>query len=235
MRNLLVLFAIFALFTGAGLFAQDTTALEPVSHLPVRNILSIENDLLIASQRFWGDDFESESLYVYDISNPSEPLIVDRGFPIRFLPQIHVSRYDWHTGAVILDSLIVTCTTHRIFYRGDQTYGPVELLGRWMGEEENLWEIMIQEQFEGNSRHPGNMVLYENYLILAAGLRGVRIYDLSNPEEPEEVNVLIYSCDRIVLVGDRLLVYRVNTLRLLDISDPEAPELIGQLTIGNEE
>jgi len=104
-----------------------------------------------------------------------------------------------------------------------------------MGEEENLWEIMIQEQFEGNSRHPGNMVLYENYLILAAGLRGVRIYDLSNPEEPEEVNVLIYSCDRIVLVGDRLLVYRVNTLRLLDISDPEAPELIGQLTIGNEE
>jgi hypothetical protein len=234
-----------------GAIAQDTTALEPICRLPVQDILSLENDLLIASEPYYDNDgsAESESLFVYDISNPSEPVIIDRGFRIS-VPDHHLHCWyeDWHTDALILDSLIVTCTTHRHFLGDTPPFGrrdgPVELLGRWIGAEENLWEIMIQEEiyqeFEDpdggeNYRHPGNMVIYENYLILAAGSWGVRIYDLSSPEEPEEVNVLEYYIDKTVLVDDRLLVYERNNLILLDISDPEVPEAIGQLEIRNDE
>lgn len=246
--NLLLLFCLLPIVT----MGQDTLALEPISQLPVRNILTLENDRLIAAKYFSQDGVHAwDSVFVYDISNPTEPFVIDCGFPVQHgIPLGPGGTVDpWHTDAVILDSLIVTCTTYSDFFEDIPPFtrvdGPVKLLGRWIGAEENLWEIVIQEEivqeglnepYDGdNYEHPGNMAIFENFLILAAGSWGVRIYDLSNPEEPELAGVLDYFMRSITLIENRLLVSEGNNLILLDISDPQAPERIGELEIGNEE
>ena len=225
---------LFALLLPLNSLAQDTTALE-VIEFPFDNILSVENDLMIMTQYWWE---AGESLYVYDITDPNEAFIVDRGFSAYTQPeQMHYWTDDRATDAVIFDSLIVWCSTHSWGSNqfGVIESGPVDLWGRWMGTDENLWQIRLSDQVDGGILHPGNMIKYGDYLIVAAGAQRIRIYDLSNPEQPELVNVLNYYNDRIVLSGDRLLVYDGWTLILLDISIPEEPEEIGRLAIGNEQ
>ncbi|NQU05785.1 MAG: T9SS type A sorting domain-containing protein, partial [Calditrichaeota bacterium] len=214
--------------------AQDTTALAEIQYLH-GNILSVENDLLFMT--LFQTDI-GESLSVYDITDPNELLLVDRGFSAYAqLHRIHSWEDDRSTDAVIFDSLLVWCTTHS---RGSAQFGvthsgPVDLWGRWLGTDEHLWQIRLSDEVDGDIQHPGNMVKYGDYLILAAGAERVRIYDLSNPEQPELVNVLDYYIDRIVLSGDRLLVPDGMTLVLLDISNPEEVEEVGTLEIGNEQ
>jgi len=214
--------------------AQDTTALAEIQFMH-GNILSVEDDLMFMT-KFSSD--AGESLYVFDITDPNELLLVDRGFSTYAqIHRLHQWEDDRSTDAVIFDSLIVWCTTHS---RGSAQFGvthsgPVDLWGRWLGTDEHLWQISLSDEVSGDIQHPGNMVKYGDYLILAAGEERVRIYNLSNPERPELVNVLDYYNDRIVLSGDRLLVSDGMTLVLLDISNPEEVEEIGMLAIGNEQ
>lgn len=120
-------------------------------------------------------------------------------------------------------------------------YGPIELWARRIGTDEVLWHRELFEQGDQLIDWPGNMVRHEDYLYLAGGEAGTVIFDMSDPAEPELVNVLNWDnshfISNITNIGERLLIYHLGFdgqfLRLFDISNPEEPEYLGMFDLND--
>jgi len=76
------------------------------------------------------------------------------------------------------------------------------------------------------------VINYQHYLYVAAGLLGLRIVDVSDPENPVEIDTLSLGNQpsTIQLMDDRLF-FADSDLRhyFLDLADPEAPELVSRI------
>jgi len=233
MKNLILICVLLSLLLANTTYPQDTLTLEPAVMLEVTNIMPIENNLMITTS-FRG---YSQWISIYDISNPHEPELIDNAFALRMTPGSpeHVNN-EKITGAILFDDIVIWCTMHDIGHpmKGEMQHGPIELWGRRIGADEVLWQIEFFEEDDQRFDWPGNMVRYEDYLFLAGGEAGVLIYNMSDPADPELVDVLEYENYRIIIIEERLLIYAKphpghNRMffRLFDLSNPEEPEQLG--------
>ncbi|MDP8206099.1 MAG: T9SS type A sorting domain-containing protein [Candidatus Electryonea clarkiae] len=69
-----------------------------------------------------------------------------------------------------------------------------------------------------------------DYVYLATGLSGLRVIDISDPENPAEIacHTLNGNTGKVTLVGDYLYLTD-NGLQVVDVSDPEDPDWVGEI------
>jgi len=77
---------------------------------------------------------------------------------------------------------------------------------------------------------PRDVVIGGDYAYIATGLSGLKVVDISNPEDPEVVNT-VYTpnrADNIVIQNEYLYLQRYDGhVMIFDISEPHNPQLIG--------
>ncbi|MFH0766040.1 MAG: hypothetical protein V2A61_06440, partial [Calditrichota bacterium] len=155
------------------------------------------------------EDQADENLYIYDLSNPAEPVLLsesDTGAEIYDIKKAGNFIYlaNWVNGLTIYD---VSDPEHpaRLSVLDDFIVVKLDIQG--------IYAYLL-------ARRPGD-----------DETRGLSIVDISNPEEPTEVSFLQTAEEPYYLdvEGDfaAITTFDRRSLRLLDVSDPENPEEVG--------
>jgi len=238
-------------------FAQDTIPLQPIAVIPGSQILCITSGRLIISVAVKSQDRPyptDDTLFIYDISEPWAPRIVGRSLPLRSLGMmapIFGSDYS-HPSALLFGNVIVS-GMNRSYWEGDvfgfrsQAIGPLGLAGESL-DSGDRWELTFQdslfEQENGDTANPqgmnhyampGKMTRIGNYLIYAAGSWGIRIYDLTDPMNPRELDTLDYICCDLEIFGSEMILIRDGELIALDLTDMENIHELWRFTFANED
>ncbi len=234
MKTRIVICILLPLLLANTSYPQDTLALEPASQLYGSGIATIDNNVLAVYDAFPEQD--CSYIRVVDISNPHEPEILDSFAGISLPGSNERMIYTGQiTGVILFDDAIFWCTMEDYHGWNPSTYGPINLKGRLFESDDGWrWTRELHERGPSPIYYPGNMARYEDYLIVAGGEQGIIIFDLSDPENPEQVSILRTVHNLVITVQDRLCIYTGpdrNRLIIYNISNPEQLENTGSYLI----
>jgi len=243
---------LFAAIIPVAVFAQDTIRLEPVSIIPVTNLLRMDRETIIASAAVWNieEEVSTDSLFIIDIGNPFQPRIRASLLPLRTVWQwdpIHYRPSDWHTDALIVDDMLIAGVNHTIF-AGDvapfsQRIGPLTLNAQSIDGNGN-WSRTISEPIEERAENPddftpftlpGQLLTLDDILYYAAGSWGLRLYDISDLSHPVELDTFAFETCELAKIGNLLIIYEIADIVALDLSNPRIPSEVWRRTMGSEE
>ena len=227
--------------------AQDTTTIEPVTLIGGHIIFNVTEDQLLVQFLDGIGEYERREVLLYDISSPAQPDLIDRC--LRMSAWIHFEHdFVSEQADIMFFDTIMVATINRAHYWGSmdpgQAIGPLDLVARQTGVEDNLWQITIHDSLvewmepdSGTGYNDywllGDLARYDDFLFSSAGSWGIRIYDLTDLREPELVDTLGFICRHLEIAGDRLVFFHYEEgerlLAVADISDPASPDLIGEI------
>jgi len=236
--------------------AQDTTALQPISELPGNWVFYIDGSRLATYRSVMTPPGYSDTLLIYDCEDPVRWRLIDNGFRMEthFIGgEVIEGESGDHLGGILFlgDMLIATYNTYSEWGSADpgHSIGPLKVVARPIGSEDFLWEIILADDIlewenpDSGGWHgytyPGDLARYGDYLFVAAGSWGIRIYDLSDLNSPELVDTLGLVCNQLALVGDRMVLITApeypndRMLAVYDISEPTNPESVGEVNLSD--
>ena len=166
-------------------------------------------------------------LQIYDISNPSELILVGTFQPLYSEP---------HTEDICINGNLayVVYTPYSGLYSTDISLNSTI---------PNLKIVDISDKTapkEIGSYYSGGdilgVALYQNYVYLVGDIRtGLQIVDVTDPTTPQFAGLLQYSAssspqDRILVSGNTLFLLKSDSLKIFDISNPASPKMLSSLT-----
>jgi hypothetical protein len=249
--------AILAWLCGTQLaLAQDTLRLQPLAEIDGTRIHHSTNDKLFVIEELDVREApmqgtEYDSLAIYDITSRAQPRMIARIAELQVDYVMETWDGECNGGGILFDSLAIF---NRYFYAGSvglpqfQRIGPICLEGtniytgnRWTISvldtviEEWLWDWddppLTQYWL------PRSFDRYGDYLIANCGSWGLRLYDLSNPSQPDSVASLnLYGLDEFEVVDDRLIYVRRDSsyhplLGIVDLQELNNPLLLGEIDL----
>jgi len=235
MKNLIVISILLFLLWGSPTYTQDTLALEPASGLRGGNPY-IENNRL-ATTLFDNCD-NRHFIIIYDVTNPFDPDSVT-SFSGLALPHGNERAlyFGKITGLLFIEDVVLwnTCQQYRCPI-GDY-FGPVLLHGKQLSNEDGWrWnrELLEQIDYELGYLYPGNITRYGDYLVVAGGHAGIKIFDISDIENPNPVSFIDYQSESMVIIEDCIIFFLNDPnprFGIFNISDPEQPRYIHRFSI----
>ncbi len=232
-------------------FSQDTTRIEVVGEFIGFRIFDVEEDRLLVLRRIGNGEHEGNQLTLYDISDPFQPDLMGRfNWTLFARETFEVRNVHRQEDAIFWDDMILTSINLSRFWGSNlpgQIIGPFSLTLYEPGNQNAIWEMPLTEEiseldslFEGLTDYKliGDVVRCDDYAYVACGSWGIRIVEMSNPAQPVLVDTLSYVTDRLIINGDRMVMFHEIDeslmLALLDVSNPEEPELISETEIDSE-
>ena len=232
--------------------AQDTTRIEPIAEVEGFKIFDITgNDVIV--QYFEGNEWflTEREIIIYDFSTPDEPEMVDRSLYME-LDEGHFESGGVrdHGGAIFFDPLFLTTINIADYWGGASNghrIGPLEFIGMSTDQDDSIWiETIVDELLEVENfnrgdlvDHPlmGDIARFNNYVFVAAGAWGIRIYDLSDPFAPQLTDTLGYECERLSIWDERLVFFDIDEetehLVVADLSDLESIRITGEIELSS--
>ncbi len=187
------------------LMGQETLTIQQVGEFPGKEVLSVDGDRILVrleEQVQGGNEIES-SIVLYDISDFDSPEEVERFLPgtIYIGDQLHI--HEICQRALMFDSLIIAVrTSYFHVYRGGYDIESADLV-IFNDNQDTLWTIEIEfEQQEYNFETfelPRGIAVKDGFLYVGMGIGGIYIYDLTDPNDLEQVAHIDVICNILVL------------------------------------
>jgi len=244
---------IVTLLAPMGALAQDTLALRPIATLPGSEILFLENHQAAVRASERGHGSFTRYLDVYDLSDSTAPRRIDHCLEMwAGWDDFHETVYYQVQGDAVLEDSILYVTLNNEVNHGSidpfTFIGPLTVKAHVIGTDRDLWDIAIldslydaEEDSASGEYRPANYLLprslirYGDYLIVAAGSWGVRIYDISDRMSPTQVAQIDTVAKIASLWLDVLVLVRNEfCFDVFDISDPTNPEAVGSIDVSEE-
>ncbi len=253
---MILLIALSILFLQVAAYAQDSLSIQPVAEFRGQKVLFVTADRIVVEDievDYNGGRLESydREIVLWDITNPAEPEELDRC--LAMYTYLDPWGYDqgFCSDAVLKDTLLFAMVTRFSHFEGNMTYGPSDLIVYDIANIDTLWQRDFESYYTRWSPGPddpvvipvGSMALSGDFLYVAQGMDGISIYDVSDPEDVEEVANLNVKSDNLVLYNDLLIFTYLPQegregidifLAKFDVSDPTNPEELGEVSLNND-